>query len=242
MSSQRLRAECNRKTQSWNSSLRASREQIKRLQGTLEAVCAESSTDALTKVANRKHFDQALDHAIDDASQSKTPLSLLLCDVDHFKTFNDTFGHIVGDHVLRLIATAIKQSVRGQDMPARYGGEEFAVILPSTTGRQALAVAENIRRAIAQRPLTKRSTGEMLGTITISAGIAEFRHGETAWSLIERADACLYAAKRAGRNCVKSELGFGAAPCNLGGLVRPVKRKQLMAGRGPLPDARVPRR
>jgi diguanylate cyclase len=125
--------------------------------------------------------------------------------IDHFKTFDDTYGHLTGDQVLRLVALSVKQNVKGQDMAARYGGEEFAIILPNTVLRSAVTVAEHIRRAVMSKELMKRSTGEHLGRITISIGVAMLRPGDTAQSLIGRADACLYAAKRAGRNRVICE-------------------------------------
>src|SRR5262249_5059635 len=126
-------------------------------------------------------------------------------DIDHFKKFNDTYGHLTGDQVLRLVAQAVKQNVKGQDIAARYGGEEFAVILPQTPLRQALTVADHIRRAVVAKELIKRSTGENLGRVTISVGVATLHKSETTQALLERADACLYAAKRSGRNLVVCE-------------------------------------
>jgi diguanylate cyclase len=132
-------------------------------------------------------------------------MSLMLTDIDHFKNFNDTFGHLTGDQVLRLVALSVKQNVKGQDLAARYGGEEFAVVLPDTVLRSAITVAEHIRRAVMTKELMKRSTGEHLGRVTISIGVAAMHPGDTAQSLIERADKCLYAAKRNGRNRVICE-------------------------------------
>ena len=128
-----------------------------------------------------------------------------MTDIDHFKTFNDTWGHLTGDQVLRLVAMSMKQNVKGQDIAARYGGEEFAVILPNTVLRSGLTVADHIRRAVMSKELMKRSTGQNLGRVTISLGVATARKGDTAQSLIARADACLYAAKRNGRNRVICE-------------------------------------
>jgi diguanylate cyclase len=128
-----------------------------------------------------------------------------MTDIDHFKNFNDTWGHLTGDQVLRLVAMSLKQNVKGQDIAARYGGEEFAVILPNTVLRSALTVADHIRRAVMSKELMKRSTGQNLGRVTISLGCATARKGDTVQSLIARADACLYAAKRNGRNRVICE-------------------------------------
>jgi diguanylate cyclase len=185
--------------------LSASKQEITQLQQSLETVRHESLTDPLTSLANRKYFDQALANAIEQAKQTGEPLSMMMTDVDHFKKFNDSFGHLTGDQVLRLVAMSVKQNVKGQDTAARYGGEEFAVVLPNTVLRAAITVADHIRRAVMSKELMKRSTGEHLGRITISIGVATLQKGDTAQALIERADACLYAAKRNGRNRVISE-------------------------------------
>ena len=185
--------------------LTASKQQINQLQENLEVARTESLTDPLTSLSNRKFFDQALTNAIAEANAQNETLSLLMTDIDHFKTFNDTFGHLTGDQVLRLVALSVKQNVKGQDIAARYGGEEFAVILPNTTLRAGVTVAVHIRRAVMSKELMKRSTGEHLGRVTISIGVAVSRPGDTAQSLISRADACLYAAKRNGRNRVICE-------------------------------------
>jgi len=185
--------------------LEASRDDIVSLQRDLDDVRRESLLDPLTKVANRKSFDEGLTAAMIHADKSGDPLCLLLLDIDHFKNFNDTYGHQTGDQVLRLVAMTLKSNVKGKDLVARYGGEEFVAILPATELDDALAVAENIRMAIQVKELLKRSTNEKLGRITASVGVAAFRHDDTAATLIERADRSLYAAKNAGRNCVISE-------------------------------------
>ncbi|MGH6770818.1 MAG: GGDEF domain-containing protein [Xanthobacteraceae bacterium] len=185
--------------------LSASTKEINQLQENLETVRNESLTDPLTSLANRKYFDEALSKAIGDARTKGTQLSLMMTDVDHFKRFNDSYGHLTGDQVLRLVAMAVKQNVKGQDIAARYGGEEFAIVLPNTALQPAMTVADHIRRAVMTKELVKRSTGEHLGRITISIGVATLRPSDTPQTLIERADTCLYAAKRGGRNLVISE-------------------------------------
>ena len=125
--------------------------------------------------------------------------------IDHFKLYNDTYGHQTGDQVLRLVAHTLKTNVKGRDLAARYGGEEFAIILPHTTLDDALKLAEQIRRAVYTKELVKKTTAESLGRITISIGAALYRPGESVEALIHSADSCLYAAKHAGRNMVKSE-------------------------------------
>jgi diguanylate cyclase len=175
------------------------------LQQNLETVRNESLTDPLTGLSNRKHFDNAITKALSEAVERSEPMSLIMTDIDHFKSFNDTWGHLTGDQVLRLVAMSMKQNVKGQDIAARYGGEEFAVVLPNTVLRSALTVGDHIRRAVMSKELMKRSTGQNLGRVTISVGIATVRNGDTAQTLIARADGCLYAAKRNGRNRVICE-------------------------------------
>ncbi len=185
--------------------LSASKREIEQLQHSLQAVQTESMTDPLTTLANRKFFDHSLARALTDATHGNESLSLLMCDVDHFKNFNDTYGHLTGDQVLRLVAQSVKNNVKGKDVAARYGGEEFVVALPNTTLQSAITVAEHIRRAVMTKELVKRSTGEKLGRVTISIGAAALHPNDTALTLIERADQCLYAAKRSGRNRVICE-------------------------------------
>ncbi|MFO1151304.1 MAG: GGDEF domain-containing protein [Alsobacter sp.] len=180
--------------------LRETRSEIQDLRETLESIRTESLTDPLTTLANRKHLDRTLLQAVDHAAISGEPLTVLMIDVDKFKDFNDTWGHLTGDQVLRLVAMSIKGAVRPTDTAARFGGEEFAIILPQSTLKSGLLVAERIRQTVMSRELVKRSTGEALGRLTVSIGLAAFAKGDTAAMLLERADKCLLEAKRAGRN------------------------------------------
>ncbi|SDS29089.1 GGDEF domain-containing protein [Bradyrhizobium canariense] len=186
--------------------LQLSKTEISNLQQSLDAIRAESLTDPLTGLGNRKYFDRSIERAVENALATGEPLSLLMFDIDHFKSFNDSYGHLTGDQVLRLVGMSLKQTIKGQDITARYGGEEFAVVLPNTALRQALTVADHIRRAIMAKELKKKSTGEILGRVTISVGVSILKPGDDTDSLIERADACLYAAKRNGRNRVICEV------------------------------------
>jgi diguanylate cyclase len=172
------------------------------LQKSVDTLRLETLTDPLTLVGNRQRFDDSLGTMTAAARASGEPLSLLIADIDHFKKFNDWFGHQAGDQVLRLVATAIKDALRDSDVVARYGGEEFAVILPNAPMAIARMTAERVRQSIAARDVKKRATGESLGQITISIGVAEFHTGESSVEFVERADSCLYAAKRSGRNRV----------------------------------------
>ncbi len=186
--------------------LSLSKNEISNLQQSLEAIRAESLTDPLTGLGNRKYFDRSIETAVQNALATGEPLSLLMFDIDHFKSFNDSYGHLTGDQVLRLVGMSLKQTIKGQDVTARYGGEEFVVVLPNTALRQALTVADHIRRAVMAKELKKKSTGEILGRVTISVGVSMLKPGDDTESLIERADSCLYAAKRNGRNRVICEV------------------------------------
>ena len=185
--------------------LQASSRQIEGLRTDLASAQREAHTDSLTGIANRKCFDHELRTAADEAAASARPLSLLLADIDHFKQFNDTFGHQVGDQVLRLVAEVLTRSVKGRDRAARYGGEEFAVILPQTELDGARRLAEQIRRTVAGNRIRSKATGQDLGHITLSIGCAQYVPGEPLTRLIQRADEALYRAKRAGRNRVLVE-------------------------------------
>ena len=155
-----------------------------------------SVTDGLTGVRNRGAFDTALAEAFAWSGRQRTALSLLLIDVDHFKSFNDSFGHLVGDEVLRTVAKALQDTVRTTDFLARYGGEEFAVILPDTDMEGAMALAERCRRAIAGAAWQSRAVTISAGVATLSAGMPD---GE---SLVREADEALYRSKELGRNRV----------------------------------------
>jgi diguanylate cyclase len=187
--------------------LRESQAQVAELKDNLEAARFENLTDELTGLGNRRLFDQTIARKVQSSSGIGTTFCLIMLDIDHFKKFNDTWGHQTGDQVLRLVGLTLKNAISAPDIAARYGGEEFAVIMPDTTLDEAIMKADQIREAIRDRKLIKRSTGEKLGNITISAGVARFEKDDTMLTLIERADAALYSAKRAGRDCVMSEKG-----------------------------------
>lgn len=165
----------------------------------------EAMTDDLTGLANRKCFDARLTEGMSSATESGEELSLMLLDIDYFKKFNDTYGHQIGDQVLKLVAQNLSKTFKGQDTAARYGGEEFAVILPNTALDIAVKLAENIRVNLANQVLKNLRTGDSFGKLTVSVGVAEFHTGETSEDLIRRSDKALYKAKQDGRNRVVSE-------------------------------------
>jgi diguanylate cyclase len=185
--------------------IKRSSAEIEELRRTVENVRREAHTDSLTGIANRRSFDENLAAAIRQAAEQDTTLGLLMVDIDHFKGFNDNFGHQVGDKVLQLVARILKQSVKGRDTVARYGGEEFAVVLPNTPLPGSAALAEQIRTAVASRRIVHKGSGEDFGVITLSVGVATLHKGETRDALIGRADRALYAAKTQGRNRVVTE-------------------------------------
>ena len=184
--------------------LDASTREVSRLREHLEQVRRDAMTDALTNLANRKAFDEHLETACAQAETVGQALTLAVLDIDHFKRFNDTWGHQTGDQVLRYVASVMGRVAKAPRIAARYGGEEFALIFPKENRVQVEAALESIRKEIASRSLRRRSTDDDLGAVTVSAGFAQRRPGETASELLERADTALYASKHAGRNRVTS--------------------------------------
>jgi diguanylate cyclase len=185
--------------------------QVESLKTTLQSVKVEALTDRLTGLANRRLFDDTLELRLAEAASSGEPLCLLMCDIDHFKRFNDTWGHIVGDQVIRYIASVLRAHAQDDILVARYGGEEFTVVFPRTSPARARAFAESVHKAVSSKHLSRRSTGESIGAVTISIGLAEWRSGELSSDLIERADQCLYASKRNGRNRITTDTENAAA-------------------------------
>ena len=168
----------------------------------MERIRRQAITDGLTGLANRKAFDEQIGRITREAKRDSGVFSLVMIDIDHFKAFNDDYGHQIGDQVLRLVAMCLINGVKGQDMAARYGGEEFVLILPDTNENAAASVAENLRQAIEKKEVINRATGDNLGQITVSLGVAQYYGDANADELISRADKALYASKNKGRNQV----------------------------------------
>ncbi|HRD27929.1 MAG TPA: GGDEF domain-containing protein, partial [Caulobacter sp.] len=191
--------------------LAESTSEVQRLREHLEQVRRDATTDGLTNLANRRAFDEELARACAEADETGSILTLAVLDIDHFKSFNDTWGHQTGDQVIRYVASVIGRLGATPRFSARYGGEEFAMIFPGEEAALVEATLQEIREEVASRMLKRRSTNEDLGTVTISAGLATRRDGETGACVMERADEALYASKRTGRNRVTNGETLAAA-------------------------------
>lgn len=202
-----------RHTNALEKRLESSNLEVLRLRDHLEQVRRDAMTDALTNLANRKTFDERMAKICGDDEGGETALTVALIDIDHFKRFNDTWGHQTGDQVLRYVASVLGRVAQEPRLAARYGGEEFAIIFPGEKADVVEAALNAARDEIASRSLRRRSTNDDLGAVTISVGFATRVGNETAQALIERVDAALYASKRNGRNRVTKadEVGTLAA-------------------------------
>lgn len=167
----------------------------------LNAILAQadevSHTDALTYLPNRRQVINHLQKEVHRAERYKTPVSISMIDIDHFKQINDTYGHTVGDQVLLQLANMLRGGIRESDMVGRYGGEEFLMVLPNTKLQRAAEMAARLCKTIRENGI---DVGQK-ANLTVSIGVAEYRHGEENWQkFLSRADMALYAAKNAGRN------------------------------------------
>jgi len=180
--------------------LRSRAARVEALADRVEQVQAEALIDPVCGLENRRGFERAVIEVF--TAGPRVSVAVLLADVDHFKQLNDTYGHLLGDRVLRAIAHAMQTSIKGRDVAARYGGDEFSVLLPQTTAHDAEAVAEQIRAAVANGRIWRADGRSLRGDVTLSIGVAMGDTGERFEALMARADAALYQAKRAGRNRV----------------------------------------
>jgi diguanylate cyclase len=184
--------------------LSSSRQEIDELRAELTRVREEAMVDALTGLLNRRAFDDRIGALVSASAGKAETFSVVIADIDHFKKINDGYGHLFGDRVIRAVGEALKAGVKGRDAVARYGGEEFAILLPATALKGAWAVAEGVRRLVAASRIRRLNNDEVVGNITLSAGVAMHKAGEPVSGLLERADAALYRAKGGGRNRVET--------------------------------------
>jgi two-component system, cell cycle response regulator len=159
-------------------------------------------TDGLTQLFNSRHFYNELEVEVDRCNRYNHHLALLLLDIDHFKDYNDNYGHLEGDKLLILLGKVIKKCLRTMDSAYRYGGEEFTIILPETTGEEAYTVAGRIKDAVEMEKFCPVSEGTV--NLTISAGVTEYKKGEHISEFVQRADQAMYLSKNNGRNKVSS--------------------------------------
>ena len=189
------------RTNRWERTAAARADEVSKLKRELEAARDEAETDALTEIGNRKRFDRRLRELAAAAGERRSPLALLLLDIDHFKSFNDTYGHPLGDRVLKLVASRVRAAAADGHEVFRYGGEEFAVLAPATGLGEAVEVGEAVRKAVGGLRIARKKDSEALRRITVSVGVSAYEAGEPLSRVLERADAALYAAKNSGRNC-----------------------------------------
>ena len=188
--------------QTMRSQMAESQREMQELRSKLDQATAESLSDVLTGLANRKAFATAFEQARAQAQETHAATALLMLDIDHFKRVNDTYGHIVGDKVIRLVADILTTQIKGQDTACRFGGEEFTVLLPNTALVGAQAIAEKIRHTVEKAVIRRANSRESIDKLTISIGIAQYRPKESLEAFIDRADAALYRSKQNGRNRV----------------------------------------
>jgi len=192
--------------QTMESTLEAMNKEVDALRDNLQTLNEKAFTDKLTNIPNRRAFDKKTEDLFDDYHDEKQIFSLLSIDIDHFKQFNDTHGHTVGDRVLKYVASVMTGGIKGDDFLARYGGEEFAVLLPNTGHEGAISVGNHIREKVSSNKLVDNNAEKkVLGYVTVSIGVATVNEKDNIDSIIERADKALYFAKNNGRNKVASE-------------------------------------
>ena len=180
--------------------MKVSSEDLKQLHKELEVSQQEARTDSLTGLTNRRGLEKRMEIERIRARQNNTPFSVIMLDIDHFKSVNDHFGHLVGDSLLKGFAMILSSQVRRNDLAARYGGEEFLIILPDTNVEGAYAVAEKVRSILCKKEWTIKESGKRIGQIKASMGIAQYKLSETGAEVIKRADEALYHAKSTGRD------------------------------------------
>ena len=192
------------KAQSAEEDLRRTELQMSAMRKDLATAQHKANSDPLTGLPNRRALDHHLRQALENARRNDTPLALAICDIDHFKIFNDTHGHVIGDEVIKFVGSSLGRPAGNDIFAARYGGEEFVVVFERAAAAAAMTILDKIRATIAARELKVTNTGQSLGRLSFSGGIAKLSPQDSPGSILKRADAALYKAKQDGRNRINA--------------------------------------
>jgi diguanylate cyclase len=193
------------KIQDLEKELEYSQAEIKKLYNHLDSVCQETMIDGLTTLITRKRLDQVLLKEIKNAIETAGKLSIAFIEVDNYDAFKKKWGQVTSEQILRFVASSIKENIKGRDSAARYSESLFMITLPRTDARGAAVLAEYIRSMIESKRIIKKTTGEFLGRVTISVGIAQFQEGESLGYFISRTEMALSVARDNGKNCIAIE-------------------------------------
>ena len=198
-------------TETLHKEVMATRDEMQQLRGQMGALQNLAQTDPLTRLRNRRGFEQAVAEYARGCDADLAGCTVMIADIDHFKRVNDNYGHLIGDQVIKAVAQVLQNSVKGRDIAARWGGEEFIVFLPETPADGAVRLAEQVRVAFSKTRIKRSGKQEVSDSVTISIGVAEIGSGEALERAVDRADGALYQAKNGGRNCVRVAAAGGAA-------------------------------
>lgn len=191
-------------TETLQKEVAATRDEMQQLRGQMGALQSLAQTDPLTRLRNRRGFEMAVAEYAMGHGANLAGCSVMIADIDYFKRVNDSYGHLVGDQVIRALAQVLQNCVKGRDIAARWGGEEFIVLLPETPGEGAVMLAEQLRTAFGKTRIKRGGKQQELNdSVTISIGVAQIGSGELLEQAVDRADSALYQAKNGGRNCVR---------------------------------------
>ncbi|NNM75757.1 GGDEF domain-containing protein [Sphingomonas sp. ID1715] len=191
------------KTRAAEQQLRDAGKQMNQLRGSLAEARRLAESDQLTGLANRRAFENRFRRAVMQARETGKPLALAFCDIDHFKQINDTHGHDVGDRILKFVAQRLASASGNNCFVARHGGEEFVMLFEGMTAEEAGRVVDNVRADLEERRLVAKQSGEPIGRVSFSAGVASLMEADTGRAMLRAADQALYRAKNEGRNRVE---------------------------------------
>jgi len=192
--------------------LQETTDEVEKLSRNIEQIRAEATTDALTGIRNRRYLSMVFTEEARRSDETGSDLCIIFADIDHFKSINDTYGHLIGDKILKITAEVLRDCVKGRDLVVRYGGEEFVILLPDTPLKGALILADKICTYFRNLNWRRKDTSEFIGPVSLSFGVAHYRSGESLDSLIRRSDQALYKSKQDGRCRVTSEMEIAAKP------------------------------